>query len=247
MPLIKVLSNIRNIYKVNLLTSKKYLTNNWFTVSTVVITGLNRPNDLKHLMTMMDEDIESMTDLPTYEKKLQFKAKIISKQRDTIFKGQIAYGIPKAINALGTLYDLTPIEVRDILPTSPIRPTQIWQKMIEQRRRGRELFDKIYHPNPDKVMNELNLLYPDLHQLCYDYGYGYILSEPSVISDKETSLILLTGCLSQQVIPQLNGHIRGALHNGVSHEELEQVYDATLSLFEHYQIPPPERPITPNV
>jgi alkylhydroperoxidase/carboxymuconolactone decarboxylase family protein YurZ len=55
--------------------------------------------------------------------------------------------------------------------------------------------------------------------------YGYLLSEGSVVGDKETSWVLVCGLVAEgpEVAPQLKGHLKGAVNNGASIEEVRAV------------------------
>jgi len=48
--------------------------------------------------------------------------------------------------------------------------------------------------------------------------YGYLLSNTAILTAGETSLVLVGGLVPQDVNPQLKGHLRGAVNNGVSVE-----------------------------
>lgn len=62
--------------------------------------------------------------------------------------------------------------------------------------------------------------------------YGYVLSNTSILSAAETSLMLVAGLVPQDVNPQLKGHLRGAVNNGCTVEEVRAVRDVVMWICE---------------
>lgn len=76
--------------------------------------------------------------------------------------------------------------------------------------------------------------------------YGYILSNTSVLTAAESSFVLIAGLIPQdvgrlaqtllskadqrQVNPQLKGHLKGALNNGATLEEVRAVRDIVIKV-----------------
>lgn len=53
--------------------------------------------------------------------------------------------------------------------------------------------------------------------------YGYILSETSVLSARETSFCVIAGLVPLDVNAQLKGHLKGAVNHGARVEEVRAV------------------------
>ena len=62
--------------------------------------------------------------------------------------------------------------------------------------------------------------------------YGYILSNPAVLTPVESSFVLIAGLVPQDVNPQLKGHLKGAVNNGASVEEVRAVRSIVLQICE---------------
>jgi len=62
--------------------------------------------------------------------------------------------------------------------------------------------------------------------------YGYLLSNTAILSPAESSFVLIAGLIPQDVNPQLKGHLRGAVNNGASVEEVRAVRDVVISICE---------------
>ena len=76
--------------------------------------------------------------------------------------------------------------------------------------------------------------YPDLGQTAIHHLYGPILSESSIISAKETSLIMVAGLMVQDVPAQLKGHRYGALNLGNNQDDLNRVENLVDLLSRYY-------------
>ena len=62
--------------------------------------------------------------------------------------------------------------------------------------------------------------------------YGYVLSNEAVLGKKETSFCLIAGLVPQDVGPQLKGHLRGAVNNGATVDEVRAVRALSVSVCE---------------
>lgn len=79
--------------------------------------------------------------------------------------------------------------------------------------------------------------HPDLAQTALNQLYGPTLSEVSVLSPKETSMVVVAGLMMQNVRPQLIGHFRGAFHNGATEEEMNRLQSIVVALADYYKTP----------
>ncbi|KAI8340876.1 AhpD-like protein [Chlamydoabsidia padenii] len=241
MSLTDTLFDIRSIYKVTNDSGDDYLSNNWFIITVVVISTLNHPEDIHQVYKLIDQDVDAMNNLSPKEKN-DLKVKVVAKLRDAILKGFIAGGFPKTINGLRQLYDITPETIRQQLSKQPIRQEETWEQVKEQRQKGQALFDKIYDQHTSRVMTNMGTTYPDLAQTAHYHLYGSVLSDTTMVSAKETSLIVVAGCHAQDLPSQLRGHSYGAIHNGASPQDLQLVYQTVISLCRYYGAPIPSIP-----
>mmetsp|Transcript_46104 Transcript_46104/g.144645 ORF Transcript_46104/g.144645 Transcript_46104/m.144645 type:complete len:99 (-) Transcript_46104:68-364(-) len=69
-------------------------------------------------------------------------------------------------------------------------------------------------------------LHPILDAMMIEHGYGAVLSRPT-LSLRLRELCVVAILAGQQVAPQLNSHIRGALRAGASEEEVRTVIAQT--------------------
>lgn len=121
-------------------------------------------------------------------------------------------------------FDGTKFDNHEIFDTidGPINLKSINNEVtLENLKNGSDLWNKIYSNNLNKkIKNQIYQSYPDLWYFIYQNVYSNILSYDKILSEKETSLIIVTSLIPQDVNPQLKGHLKGALNLGVSQEEL---------------------------
>lgn len=92
--------------------------------------------------------------------------------------------------------------------------------------RGLALFNRVYGSNSQRVQDNLYKGNPLLKELAVDVMYGRILSDESLISASQTELLNIGILVTQDVPPQLRGHLAGARNVGVPQVEV----DAMISL-----------------
>lgn len=60
--------------------------------------------------------------------------------------------------------------------------------------------------------------------------YGHVFSNIEVLGARDTSLLLVAGLVPQNVNPQLKGHLKGAVNNGATVEEVMAVREVVLRI-----------------
>lgn len=60
--------------------------------------------------------------------------------------------------------------------------------------------------------------------------YGHVFSNVEVLGARDTSLLLIAGLIPQDVSPQLKGHLKGALNNGATVQEVMAVREVVLRI-----------------
>ncbi|RXK38278.1 hypothetical protein M231_04451 [Tremella mesenterica] len=90
-------------------------------------------------------------------------------------------GIPRTINALVALRSILPEEVIDLLSSIPTRK-HTPENIQSISSRGREMWDIIYSPFHNKLLDKLSDAHPDLPIHILESHYGPLLSDPSVSS-----------------------------------------------------------------
>lgn len=140
---------------------------------------------------------------------------------------------PQAINALNLLKNSTPAHI--LAAPSPTQrrlshsnPDATSSQIID---RGNTFFDKVYGKVSKRVMGGMRNSYDDLGVVA-ELMYGHVFSNLEVLGARDTSLLLVAGLIPQNVNPQLKGHLKGALNNGATVEEVMAVREMVLRICE---------------
>lgn len=148
---------------------------------------------------------------------------ITSKFRDSLLKSACLIGVPRVINGLTELKNVTPEHLR---AKTVLRDAA----KASFRSEGLELFQKVYGKITDRVHTNMHAAYPDLDWFVSEHEYGPLLSYMGVLSPKETCMGVVASLVPQDVNPQLKGHLRGAWNNGATEDEVNSVRDLSLEI-----------------
>lgn len=169
-----------------------------------------------------------------YSKPSSLQRQLTIKFREALLKAGPLAGLPKSINVLSQLKEVTP---SSLLPdTKPIDPwkaakgdeevcptarRQDSQSHDTITQRGLDHWNHLYTKVSTRIVNNLNSSYPDLWYYILVHVYGPILSYDEILSAQETSLMVIAALVPQDVNPQLKGHLKGALNVGCDPETVE--------------------------
>ncbi|KAM0751483.1 hypothetical protein T439DRAFT_324665 [Meredithblackwellia eburnea MCA 4105] len=181
----------------------------WLTLSTAALVTLNSPATLCELYSY------STKDLP--ESDAVERAAIM---REVGLKCISFSGIPRTINSLGALRTHLPESVASQLNTKQTRlPTpETTDSITGPRAHG--LWNSIYAPHHEKLLQKLALSHPDLPVHILASHYGALLSDPPLpspfpsghykIGRVLTSVVAISCLRAQQgVTPQVTSHVYG--------------------------------------
>lgn len=210
------MSRILTPSRLTYLSSFPKLANNWYYLAAATLSVCNRPEEIPSLFEY------TLQTSPSAE-----HATIAAKTREALLKGSALAGLPKAINALTQLKSVTPPELRE---TSVKRPPLHSIEAMELA--GAQFFDQVYGKISKRIQGQLNSAYPDLAVYAVHSVYGSLLSFTDVLSPKETSLVVVACLIPQDVNPQLKGHLKGALNNGATSEEVANVRQLSIDVSE---------------
>lgn len=184
---------------------------NWHYLSAAVLNVCNRPSEIPILYKYA---LERTTEAE--------RARLTAEFRESIFKTIALIGIPRTINSLSALKDVTPQELR---ATELLRPSNANVEEI-----GSQFFSKVYGKITKRVHGNMRLAYPDLDWFVTKHEYGPLLGYCGVLTPKATSLVVIASLVPQDVDPQLKGHLKGALNNGATKEEVNSVRDLAIEV-----------------
>jgi alkylhydroperoxidase/carboxymuconolactone decarboxylase family protein YurZ len=152
------------------------------------------PGNLGHLRAMLPEVVPvPLPPVVAYEVLLQ---------------SHLFFGFAQAIEAAKVFAEVVPCEGADGSFVSTEKAS-----LEERQRRGRELCEKIYYPNFERLMSNLGKASPELAEWMIMDGYNKVLSRPGPTAlEREIASIVFLAISGHQV--QLHSHIRGARNLG---------------------------------
>lgn len=111
-----------------------------------------------------------------------------------------------------------------------------WQDVLNDRKRGKDLFTTIYDRHTDRVIQNMSNTHPDLAQTALFHLYSSVLGETAVLNAKDTSLITCAALMIQNIPLQLKGHSYGALHNGATKQDILRIQSIVETLADYYHL-----------
>ncbi|PWW71615.1 hypothetical protein C7212DRAFT_338808 [Tuber magnatum] len=213
----------------------------FYFLASVAFSIINRPEEIPRIWEYVVEEaaipgseaeeyverelIGNITPHRNHESALTIHRKL----REAILKSAAIGGLPKAINSLNLLKAVTTPHILSAPTTThrrlSLQPTYHTKALA----RGAQFFDTVYGGVTKRVMGGMRNSYDDLGVVT-ELLYGHILSNTEVIGERDTSLCLIAGLIPQEVNPQLKGHLRGALNNGATAEEVMAVREVVLRI-----------------
>lgn len=202
---------ILNAARLAKLASRPQLSSSWYYVAAATFSVCNFPDEIPIIYEYM------LKNRPADE-----HMDISRKMREALLKAGALGGLPKTINSLTTLKNATPPELRE---TTMLRRGGAADGQV-----GAAFFDQVYGKISQRVQNQLYTAYPDLRDYAISQVYAPLLSFTQVLGPKETSLVVIACLIPQDVNPQLKGHLKGALNNGATVEEVMELRSMSMEI-----------------
>ncbi|KAH3681419.1 hypothetical protein WICPIJ_007617 [Wickerhamomyces pijperi] len=148
---------------------------------------------------------------------------ITEKFKECLIKSIALIGLPRVINSMMILKSNTPHPLRSPSTASPSHSRDFKLSYDQNTENGKKYWDTVYKGSlSSRISQQLESASRDLWGYTLTNTYGVLLSYSEILSPKETSLLILCCLIPQDVNPQLKGHLKGAVNNGCSREEIEQ-------------------------
>lgn len=179
----------------------------WYLIGAVAASACNRPELCSAIIHYSLEQT-----LSTEQRDLQ-----IAKAREALLKSLPLTGAPRVINALKHFKESLPADARS-MEFARAQDTVTGSAL---RARGETQFAQTYGKVARKVQSSLRHSYPDLELVIIQYVYGAVLSFDRVLDNRESSLVIISALVPQDVNPQLKGHLYAALNFGVPLSEVQ--------------------------
>ncbi|KAI9727594.1 MAG: hypothetical protein M1834_008033 [Cirrosporium novae-zelandiae] len=204
----------------------------WYFIASVTLSALNLPHELPSILSHALAHGAGASD--GTKPSLEEQHAIARRMREALVKSAAVTGLPKAINALLALKSATPQHLLDLPPKHfALRKKDVFEtpsgRVLE---RGQRFFDSVYGKISGRVMGQMERSGTEDLGIVGRLMYAYILSQEGVLGKVETSYCLVAGLIPQDVNPQLKGHLKGAVNNGATAEEVGAVRDIVIKICE---------------
>ncbi|RPB26680.1 hypothetical protein L211DRAFT_866174 [Terfezia boudieri ATCC MYA-4762] len=201
---------------------------------------------------------------PEMEQEVIHLEQVAMRLREGLMKMSVLFGYPRAINALSTLYKSqqqlsgtsTPRTIlystvfSGISGAPHLRPylcpsrTDKDEVPVNNYSRGLDLLTKLYSPKhvPNLLHNMSISSAGDLSNFAVSRIYGDLLSDVSILNERETGLACFVTCLALALgagpkelglAGQIKGHMYGARNLGASGAEVRGATDLALRVWEN--------------
>jgi len=215
------LQHLKSLYPSGGITaSSDVIQNPWYIVTLVAFTAGNRPEAVPPLFNFVLRELEraqhefEVPEVMAHGEKLLLARKF----RDAIFKSGMTGGYSKAINALVSLLEVTPEELRD-----KERQRETALSLPELERRGQEFFQAFYGETADNVQSLLDRIYPDMGWFSNTIAYGSVYGYTDILTRLETSYVLVGTLIAVDTPRQIGWHLDNARRGGASLEQARAV------------------------
>lgn len=130
--------------------------------------------------------------------------------REALLQLHLFCGFPRIVEAFGVLED-----------AGGLGSPEPAERRAEADRpaAGRELFDRIYAGQAERVAGLLDDYHPDFQGWILGHAYGRVLSRPG-LSARERELLACVALTATDQHRQLASHVRGALRCGATRQDL---------------------------
>lgn len=203
------LNRLKSIYPKN-------TPNPWYIIAAVGFCASNRPEAVpdvfQHALKELQSSMESGGD--TGAKQLLLARKF----REALFKAGLTCGYARTINALVSLHNVMPQELRDF---SPMRRTNT--TIEEHNKAGYSLYCDIYGKTAGPTLELLQAVSPDMAWFSTTIGYGAVYSLQEILSANETAYAMIASLIASDVPRQIGWHLAGARRLGATVEEVTAV------------------------
>lgn len=217
----KIMTSILIPSRLSILANTPHLADRWFFIAAAAFSVCNVPEAVPVIYNYAIDNIK--------DKSPEAKFDISQKMRESLLKSAALGGLPKAINSLTMLKNVTPLDLRETkLQREQAVPTA--EELKEEYNRGPSFWDQVYGKVAKRVYGQMSTSYPDLAHWALYHVYSPLLSYTKILGPKDTSLVVIACLVPQDVNPQLKGHLRGALNNGATPEEIASAREMAIAI-----------------
>jgi 4-carboxymuconolactone decarboxylase len=137
---------------------------------------------------------------------------------EALLQAYLFVGYPRVLHAFKEWREIAPLPAAD----------EVSNDESQWERRGAAVFEQVYGAQYEKLLENVARLHPDLERWMVVEGYGKVLGRDALdLRTRELCIIALLA--TQNALPQLYSHLRGALHVGATQEEIRETLALALA------------------
>ena len=151
--------------------------------------------------------------------------------REGFLKASALVGFPRGINSLaalkGAMEKMSPSVLLQLNAERSVRQSKLSSRQ-ESATRGKNFFTKVYKQHADDILESMSSSSNgDLTRFVLESVYGDLLSETSILDERETGILEFLCCYAVGAAPQAKGHMYGCINLGAKREEVVGVIRMT--------------------
>ena len=140
---------------------------------------------------------------------------------ELLLNAVLLVGFPRTLIAAAALRTVQPV-------SGGLGDATDYDRWPDWQARGEATCRQVYGRNYDKLRENVRALHPALEAWVMTDGYGRIISRPA-LPLKLRELCTIAALVPQNAPMQIHSHFRGALNNGASPGEIEDVLELAAS------------------
>jgi len=190
--------------------------NPWYIIAAVAFSGANKPDEVPRVLM---HALQGITD---HEERLRISRRV----KDAVFEAGMLTGYAKAINSLLAVHNGVPEDLRETQPLRRVDQTTI----PEYSQRGETVFGSIYGETAQRTQGMLEAAFPDLGWFVKVIAYGAVYRCDGILSQVETSYLMISALISTDVARQAAWHLAGAQRGGATLAQVKAVREIAIEV-----------------
>ncbi|KAL5512039.1 hypothetical protein ACEPAH_5258 [Sanghuangporus vaninii] len=190
----------------------------WYIVATAAFSAGNRPEAVPFVLKFV------LAELIALSASGDDKRRAVVKMREALFKAGLISGYSRAISALVALYEATPDELRDTKLVREVENLTVSDMLAS----GDEFLSALHGNNTESVKSTFYKIHPDMGWFGRAIACGHVWGAQNVLSQRETSFILVSALIAMDTPIQIKWHLESARRAGASAEEVNAVREIAM-------------------
>lgn len=186
----------------------------WYLIGSVTLSVSNKPECVAEIYNYVVNSMNLFND----------RVECTLRIREAIMKSAPLAGVPKAINSLTALHDVTPIDILEKINNNYYKNQHYRNFEINNNiKRGELFWNHTYTKISKRVEDQLRKIHQPLWNWIIGNVYGNVLSDCSILNEQDTAIVVLSSLVPQDVPKQLRGHYIGAIRGGIPEESVDSI------------------------